>query len=121
MSGARRGTDKTVVYVESDVFAVGSVITLDGLDTIKAHCFAGIQFFNDAAGTVVATPTAGTILIEIRTVNTTPVFETIPANTVDATAPATISWAANTQAVRATPTGVVGATHYKLIVTCNET
>ena len=121
MGGARRGTDKTVTYVESAVFAVGSLVTLDGLDSSKAHCFAGVQFFNDAAGLVPATPTAGTLLVEIRTVNTTPIFEAIPANTISANAPTTISWAANTQAVRATPTGIVGATHYKLVVTCNET
>lgn len=107
-------------FLESDIFLVDAVITSDAPDATQPHCFAGCQFFSDAAGTP-AVPTAGTVAISIETVNTQPIFEDIPANVIDATAPLTLSWAANTKRVRATPTGIVGATHYRLVVTANKT
>jgi hypothetical protein len=119
--GARRGANKTVAFIESAVFAVGSIITLGELDITKPHCFAGVQFFSDAAGTIPVVPSAGTVLIEIQTVNTAPVFEPPLNNLITASAPSTVTWAANTQSVRATPAGVTGTVYYKLVVTCNET
>ena len=118
--GARRGANTSITFVESAVVAVGTINTLSQLDITRLHCFAGVQFFNDAEGIILANPSEGTVLIEIRTVNTTPVFESVPDNLILAATPTTVTWAANTQAIRATPAGVIGATHYKLIVTLNE-
>ncbi len=118
--GARRGENKTVTFIESAVFEVGSIIILSELDITRLHCFAGVQFFNNAEGTISVIPSAGTVEIEIQTINTTPVFEVALDHTIVANAPTTVTWAANTQAVKATPIGVTGATHYKLVVTFNE-
>ena len=120
MSG-RRGPDKTFTLIQSGIVAVASTIDLDGIDASKPHCFAGLQFFADAQGSAPAIPGAGTVSIDILTLNTTPVFEDPPGNIINATALGTISWAANTLNVRATPTGITVATHYRLVVTCNET
>ncbi len=119
--GARRGTNKIVSFDKSDVVSVGTIITLSELDITKPHCFAGVQFFSDAEGAVSVIPSAGTVLIEIQTINNAPIFESVLDNPITAKAPITITWAANTQSVRATPTGITGATHYKLVTTFNET
>ena len=121
MGGARRGTNKTMSFSESLVFTVGTTITLEDLDVIKPHCFAGVQFFSDSDGLVPVTPSAGHMDISVQTVNSTPVFEPIRTSRIEASTPTTLSWAANTKGVRAIPSGVVGASYYKLIVTCNET
>ncbi len=121
VSGSRRGANKSLAFFESETFAVGDIITLGELDITKPHCFAGVQFFSDAEGTLSVSPSAGTVLIEIQTVNTAPVFEPALNNLITVNAPTTVSWACNTQSVRATPAGITGAAFYKLIVTCNET
>lgn len=118
--GARRGTNKTMSFSESPIFAVNDIITLEDLDVVRPHCFAGVQFFSDSNGLVPVTPSAGLIEIYVQTVNSTPVFELVP-NHIEALTPTTISWAANTKGVRATPSGIEGASYYKLVVTCNET
>lgn len=121
MAGARRGTNKTFSLAISDISPVGNVIDLPGIDASKPHCFLGVQFFADASGSAPAVPTVGSVVIEVKTINTTPLFEPVPGGTINASAPTTISWAANTIRVRATPSGVDVATHYRLVVTCNET
>lgn len=118
--GSRRGTNKIVSFSESAVVAVDITIILGDLDTVRPHCFAGVQFFSDPEGLVPVVPSTGSLLLEVQTVNSTPVFEAVPSNIIDASAPSTLSWAANTKAVRITPSGVVGAVYYKLVVTCNE-
>lgn len=120
MSGARRGTNKTFTLIKSDVAPVASVIDLTGIDSSKPHCFVGAQFFADADGLVSATPGAGTIAIDVQTINMAPVFEPVANNIMDMTRLMTLSWAANTQRLRATPTGITVATHYRIVVTCNE-
>ncbi len=105
---------------ESSVIAIDSVVTLENLDTTKPHCFIGVQFFSDSDGLIPAVPTIGTVFIQVKTLNTQ-VFEDPPANIIEASAITTVSWAANTVSVRATPSGVDVATYYKVVVTCNET
>lgn len=117
----RRGPNRIFSVIESDVTPVASPIVLTGVDTVRPHCFAGVQFFADAQGTIPAVPGAGTVAVTVQTINTAPVSEIIPDNVIDATAPTTLSWAANTQQVTATPTGITVATHYRLVVSCNET
>lgn len=112
----------TFTILTSDVTAIGSNIQIDEIDVVKTHCFCGVRFFADAAGAVEATPTAGTITITIKTVNTDPRFEDpISSNVITAATPDTIGWAANTRSVKAVQSGLDVATHYQLTVTCNET
>lgn len=120
MGGARRGTDKLFSLHESAVTSTGLPITLTDIDVGRPHCFAGVQFFSDAAGTVEATPTAGSLSITIQTLNTLPKFESPPDPNIIAASPTTVNWSANTKVVTITPTGIVGALFYKLVVTCNE-
>ncbi len=114
------GSGGGVSLHESPVTAIGSVIILSGIDSTKAHCFAGIQFFSDSAGLIPVVPTDGTVTITIETTNTE-LDEATPAGTIQAITPVTVSWAANTQIVTATPADMAGAAFYKLVVTCNET
>ncbi len=118
--GARRGANKTITFVESALTAVGDSVTISNLDITRPHCFAGVQFFDDAEGLISATASDGTVLIEVQTVNTTPVFESVVDNLISAAQPTTITWSANTQAVRAIPSLITNAAFYKLVVTCNE-
>ncbi len=117
-----RSTDLVgFVLIISPIVTVATPMDLEALHTGKPHCFIGVQFFNDALGVTPATPTAGTVVVTIRTINTTPNFEAPPSPTIDATAPKTVTWAANTLSALTTPSGIVGATHYRSVVTCNET
>lgn len=110
---------KGFVVVTSDIAAVNSAIILTAIDAKRTHCQIGVQFFANAAGTVVATPALGTMTVEIETLNTTPVREAL-GSTISASAPTTLSWIANTIKVKVTPSGVDVATHYRIVVTCNE-
>lgn len=118
---ARRGPNKILAVIYSGVTAIGDVIILEGIDNIKPHCFAGVRFFADSEGTTEAVPTVGTIDIEIQSLNNEPRYEDPPLPQISAANPSTITWAANTLRVKATPNGIDIATYYRLIVTCNET
>lgn len=120
MAGARRGTNKTFTIILSDIVPVGVAIDLPGIDTSKPHCFVGAQYFSDAEGDTPAVPDSGTIAIEVESLNTSPILEIIADNIIQAGMPMTKSWAANTLLVRATPSGITIATHYRIVVTCNE-
>lgn len=117
----RRGPNKILTVIYSGVIAIGDAIILDGIDNVKPHCFVGVQFFGDSLGATEAIPTMGTVDIKIQTLNTAPRYEDPPLPQILAVDPTTISWAANTLKVKATPTGIDVATHYRLVVTCNET
>lgn len=119
--GARRGPNEILSFKESPVVTVSTEIILSSLDSVKPHCFLGVKFFSDAGGTTPAVPGAGTVTITIQTINSEPLFELPPDNLIDLTNQTTISWASNTKAVKAVPSGVTVATHYKVVVTCNET
>lgn len=117
----RRAGHSGYVVLTSAIVTVATAITLDEIEPGKPHCFIGAQFFSDSGGAAPATPGAGTVVITIKTVNTDPVFETIPTASIDATTPTSLSWAANTLAVKATPSGITTATHWRIVVTVNET
>ena len=119
MTGARRGTNSLVVIHESEVTPIGDQLILPDLDMSKVHCFLGVQFFTSIDGDIVATPTTGTITIKIKTYNTN-LFELMPEGSINAASPSTINWAANTIAVLVVPSNIDVATHYKAILTCNE-
>lgn len=104
---------------ESSIVAVAATINLPIKDDF-AHNFVGVQFFADAAGLTPVTPGAGTVTITVETINNLSVFEAPPDNVIDATAPVTVTWDANTRQVKAVPTGITTATHYKLVWTGNR-
>lgn len=112
--------NKGLTVIESDVTPVANVITLNGIAAHKRHCFVGAQFFADAQGQTQATPGAGSIAMAFQAVNTEPVFETVPSSPILGATPVTLAWEANTKTVRATPTGITVATHYRIVVTCNQ-
>lgn len=111
---------KKFTYIESEIVTVTTAITLDDIAADDPHCFVGVQFFSDSLGETSATPTVGSIDIAIQTVNTKPVFEALSDSKIYASAPVTLSWCANTEKVRATPSvAIEGATHWRIVVTCN--
>ncbi len=104
----------------SAIVVVGDTIDLDGLRADYPHCFVGVQFFADAEGAAPAVPGAGTVLVTVATVNTTPSFEVVPNNTITAPTPTTVPWDGNTAAVKLVPTGITTATHWRAVVTQNR-
>lgn len=121
MSGGRKGTNKTFTTITSDIVAIGTPITLEGIDASRSHCHAGVQFFADALGAAPAIPTLGSIIIEIQTLASKPLFEVAIGSPIIVSNQETISWTANTITVRATPFDLDVATHYRLTIVCNET
>ncbi len=116
--------NKFYTQIISTVVAVSETIIVDRIDTVRPHCFAGVQFFADADGETIATPTAGEVQLSVSTVNSGNngnVFENFTQDSMDLTNLCTRSWAANTTHVRAVPTGITGAAFYKLVVSCNTT
>ena len=107
--------------IESTIVSTTTTINLDDIDAVKPHCFAGVQFFDDALGETSASPTAGTVPFLIETVNTTPNLEAAPTASFNTQNLKTITWSGNTKSVQAMPSGITGAAFYRLVVTCNET
>ena len=118
MTAVQKG--QTFELHESDVTAIATPVTLAGLPTDLPHCFVGVQFFDDAGGTSVVVPGAGTAAIEIVTINNTPVLEAINGSPMDATAAVTLNWDGNTLSVKVTLAAITVATHYKVVVTANK-
>ncbi|MEE8609002.1 MAG: hypothetical protein V3S55_15465 [Nitrospiraceae bacterium] len=84
------------------------------------HSFAGVVFFNEPQGTTPVQPSAGTItftvVLEVQRHASQPVLDNVlQANTVDQ-----VDWAGNTLSVKATFSGIIGATHARLIVAGNS-
>jgi hypothetical protein len=119
MGSARRGTDKLLDIHESAVTDIDTTITMLGLDMGRPHCFVGVQFFSDSAGTTPVVPTLGTVTVKIKTYNTQR-FELMPESTINAGDPTTISWAANTVAIEVIPSSIDVASYYKAVLTANE-
>ena len=103
---------------ESDVETVATTITLAGLSARLPNSFIGVQFFSDSAGTTFADPGAGTVLIEAEHFIAQDYFQTEVA-ALDATDPVVHQSVGNLSRVRATPTGLTTATHWKLVVSQN--
>lgn len=103
--------------------AVGAtdIIEVTGLPADFPHNFLSAQFYNSDGDQIV--PTAGTILLEIETVSGSPNFEAMIDGVVDARDPATLTWAANTHSLRATPTGLEdgGVNSWRIVATFNRT
>ena len=116
---ARIIENKNFTLTESIIDTVTTPIDLEGIDATKPHCSAGIQFFDDAEGLIVATPSAGNIQVRYQTVNTVPVREKPTPIKVPAGAPETLVWTGNTISVRSSPFGVIGANFYRMRIVCN--
>ncbi len=112
---------RRMMTMQSEEVGPADLIEVTGLPSDFPHNFLSAQFF-DAAGDQIV-PTAGTILLEIETVSGSPNFELMVDGVVDATNPATLTWAANTHSLRATPTGLVagGVTSWRIVATFNRT
>jgi hypothetical protein len=109
----------------STIVPVGDTIDLDNIDAANPHYFAGLEFFADSHGDTPATPSAGTVTITARSINS-PNYMQNPSgstgvNVIDLTAYEDLAFEGNYQAVRVIPSGIVGATHYRLNVSCNKT
>lgn len=99
---------------------VANVVDVDIEIPADPHVFVGVDFFSDAGLQTNVTPTAGTVVITVQTYNSD-TYVGITSGTIDATAAEIKSFAGNARVVRATPAGIVGATHYKVTVTANRT
>ncbi len=108
----------------SDVTAIASAITVDWIDPSKPHCFAGLQFFSDAAGETPVVPTAGSVAVAVVTVNSYPNSDSIEDSPIDISgAEFTVSWDANTKSVTFTPTSISGnsVAYWRARVTATRT
>ena len=85
------------------------------------HCFLGVVFY-ESDGTTVATPTAGTLTVSVRTENNPGAWDSPETSSIDATDPQTVDFAANTTGIRVVPSGVTGgsADHYRVVMTRNQ-
>ena len=111
---AKKGFTK--LYEESG--EVGNTINLT-LDWDFAHAFAGIDFFSDAELTTPVEPTAGTVTLTALTI-VCEKFQDLQNGVIDATDRKVIDFACNVVTLKAVPTGIVGATHYRLKVSTNR-
>ena len=110
--------EKTTARIsESDLTPVANAVTVTDLSLNHPHNFFAVQFFDSNGGRVAAT--GGTIVFDVFLM-TSKAFEPPPGNTVEAATPETVSVEGNIRAVRATPTGILTATQYKVVVCQNR-
>jgi len=99
--------------------AVASVVDVRIGNASDTHCFIGVNFYSDAALKIPVAATAGTIDLTVRTVNSS-TFQALDDGTINAATPELKSFSANPSLVRATPTGILTAAFYEIIVTTNR-
>jgi len=104
--------DNTLIK-ESGLTSVAAVAVVTNLSLNHPHNFFAVQFFDANGGGVLAT--GGTVLFEVLLM-TSKVFEAPPANIIEANESGTVSVAGPIRAVRATPTGILTAVQYKIVV-----
>lgn len=114
------GDDEFFDRVRSDpANPADSVEVTENLNSAAAHSFLGVQMFDGGGSLVVAS--AGSFLVKVKTTNTQQ-FELLGAGgVIDATAPTTVDWSANTVAVQVVPTGLAGVTTWRVFITQNRT
>ena len=111
--------------VTSDATVLGDTVVID-LSTDRdfgalTHCFLGVRMFD---GTDPETDTqiddsAGTFTVTIETINTTrPESPTV--SVINATAPVTISWNANTHKITVVPALLSDTVVYQVVATANR-
>ena len=102
--------------------AAGDTLDLSVSTPGQPHVFMGVEFFTSSAGTVLATPTAGTLTFLVKTVNLPNTWQTLPDSVSLAAVNEQVGVSANIIAVRVSGlSGVSGgsATHCKLIASTN--
>lgn len=119
----RQQNEQDFDIVRSPITAVADPVSLRA-DARLTHCFIGFEFFTSAAGTTSVEPTAGTMAVEVETVNSPGRLEAITGSPLNlaTTGRATLNFAANASRVVVTPATVSGngATHYRAILTANK-
>jgi len=103
----------TVVPFTSD----GEFITIP-VQKEYPHNFIGVVFCN-AAGELVAAPAGLKAKVSGETVNTPGFYQDLAINTIDLTAPVTLSAEANLVKLRIQTQGVTAPGHLKILVTQN--
>lgn len=104
----------------SEVADVSSVASITNLSPALWLHNVAIRWYSEATGTTLATPTDGTVLIEVKN-KATEQWEAATNFSIEADDVTDLSSFNNTfTEVRATPTGVVGATHYRLVVVSHQ-
>jgi hypothetical protein len=111
------GYAMTYEIFTSELTPVADTIILE-VGSRYAHSFAGIRYFDAQGDQVLAT--GGTVLVEAKHL-TNGMFDSVVRGTLDATSPASeAQWGGNVTEVRATPSSIVGAVTYQLIVVQNR-
>ncbi len=111
-----------ILYLEksSPVHLIsGGDLTLT-IDPTYPHNYAGIVWYNDAAGATPVTPTSGTADITVKTANQSQGFQTITGGTIQADTVSQADWSGNTEEVNVEFTTIVGATYAQLFWTGNS-
>jgi hypothetical protein len=96
--------------VELDLSTLGDFIAL-------THVFLGVQMFNAGGSPIV--DSAGTFTVTLQT-DATRRYESPVASVIDATAPTTISWAANTYKIKVVPATLSDTVTYKVVAVANR-
>ena len=118
---ASTGRPQFIRTVTSDAVGKAVTVTLD-LTTDRdfgalTHVFLGVQMF-DVSGDPID-DSAGTFTVTIQTINTQK-DESPTVSVIDATAPVTISWAANTHKIVVVPASLSDTVTWKVVATANR-
>lgn len=83
-----------------------------------AHFYLGVQFYTSAAGTTLATPTSGTMVLDVKTSALPDVFQRLPNSVNLAQANEQFDWNSPTRSAKVTLSNINGggATHFKIFV-----
>lgn len=92
-------------------------VELSGDFSALTHVFLGVQMF-DVGGDLIV-DSAGSFAVTLQTINTK-YYEAPPTATIDATAPATVSWAANTFKIKVVPSSLSDTVTWKIVATANR-
>lgn len=94
--------------------AVTVEITLDGNFAAMSHVFLGVQMFDVSEDLIL--DSTGSFAVTVQTVETKS-YEAPPTASIDATAPATISWSGGTFKIKVEPTGLTDTVTWKVVAT----
>jgi len=115
------GRPQFIRTVESAEVVLGATVVLDlstdGDFQALTHVFLGVQMFDVGGDQIV--DSAGDFTVTIETVNTKQA-ESPTVSVIDATAPVTISWAANTLKITVVPDSLSDTVTYKVVATANR-
>jgi hypothetical protein len=84
---------------------------------VQTHCFLSVQMFNVSGVQIV--DSAGTFTLSVMPINSAQ-YEVPSVSVIDATAPTTLSWAANTLKIKIVPASLSDTVTYKVVATSNH-